>query len=87
MQEEQKAKRPLDTLTEIWTEINPSYDIRDRAIRLISVHPLKAADSLQLAAAVIWAGKNPKQYQFICLDKRLRDAAQKEGFIIAPFEI
>lgn len=87
IEEEQKAKKPLDQLTEIWTEINPSYDIHDQAFRLISIHPLKAADSLQLTAAIIWAGKRPKEYHFVCLDKRLRDAAQKEGFIIAPFEI
>ncbi|MGA1842313.1 MAG: type II toxin-antitoxin system VapC family toxin [bacterium] len=86
-QEEQKAKKPLDKLTDIWTEINPSYDIRDQAIRLISVHPLKAADSLQLAAAIIWSGKSPKDYHFVCLDKKLREAALKEGFTIVPLNI
>lgn len=84
IEEEQNAKEPLTELKNIWTEINPSETIREKAIRLISIHPLKAADSLQLSAAIIWAGDNPKGYQFVCLDNKLRNAAQNEGFLIIP---
>jgi predicted nucleic acid-binding protein len=45
------------------------------------------ADSLQLSAGIIWSGRNPREYRFVCLDKRLRDAAQKEGFTILPSEL
>lgn len=37
---------------------------------------------LQLAAALVWAGKAPKGHQFVCLDQRLREAARKEGFTL-----
>ena len=86
IEREANARQPLNELMDIWTEINPGNDIREQAGRLISLHPLKAADSLQLSAA-IWAGRNPKGYRFICLDKKLRDAAQKEGFTIIPFKL
>ena len=87
IEREANARQLLNELMDIWTEINPGIDIREQAIRLISLHPLKAADSLQLSAAIIWAGRNPKGYSFICLDKKLRSAAQKEGFTIIPSKL
>jgi len=52
--------------------------------RLLLSHPLSAADALQLAAALTWAGKQPREHAFVCLDRRLHDAARKEGFLILP---
>ncbi|MGB2827951.1 MAG: hypothetical protein WBC50_07130, partial [Dehalococcoidales bacterium] len=69
-----------------WTQIEPSQDIRDMAGRLLRLHPLRAADSLQLAAALIWAEKNPKGHHFVCLDNTLREAARNEGFTLLPSE-
>jgi len=85
--EEDQVRRLLTTLAETWTEIKPSHDIRDMAARILLLHPLSTADSLQLAAALVWAGKNPKGQRFACLDRRLREAARKEGFIAAPSEL
>jgi uncharacterized protein len=85
--EEDQVRQLLTTLAETWTEIKPSRDIRDMAARILLLHPLSAADSLQLAAALVWAGKNPKGQRFACLDRRLREAARKEGFVIAPAEM
>ncbi len=82
--EEDQARHILAILTDAWTEIEPSRDIRDTASRLMLLHPLRAADSLQLAAALVWAGRAPKGHGFVCLDNRLRDAARKEGFILMP---
>lgn len=82
--EEDQARHILAILTNAWTEIEPSRDIRDMASRLMLLHPLRAADSLQLAAALVWAGKTPKGHGFVCLDNRLRDAARKEGFLLMP---
>lgn len=82
--EEEQVRKILSLLSATWTEIEPSQDIRDTAGRLLRVHPLRAADSLQLAAALVWSGKNPQRHQFVCLDNRLRDAARKEGFILVP---
>lgn len=85
--EEDQVRNLLTMLTEAWTEIEPSEDIRDIAARLLLLHPLRAADSLQLAAALVWAGKTPKGHHFACLDRRLREAARKEGFVLLPAEL
>ncbi len=74
----------LSEFAEAWTEIEPSDDIREITKRLLQNYPLRAADSLQLAAAVVWSGKTPKGHHFVCLDARLREAAIKEGFIVLP---
>ena len=64
--------------------IAPSDDIRRRAARLLSFHPLRAADALQLAAALIWCEEQPHGETFVSLDDRLRDAALREGFAVQP---
>jgi hypothetical protein len=48
------------------------------------VHPLRGADALQLAAALIWRAARQGPHEFACLDQRLRDAASREGFVLAP---
>jgi len=82
--DESKARAVLMDLADAWTEIEPSDDIRDTTRRLLQNYHLRAADSLQLAAALAWAGKSPKGHHFVCLDGRLRDAAAKEGFTVVP---
>lgn len=67
-------------LAESWHEIVPSDLIRRTAERLLRVHPLRAADSLQLAAALIASDQDPRSLEFVCLDVRLARAAQREGF-------
>ena len=74
----------LSELADAWTEIEPSDDIREVTRRLLQNYPLRAADSLQLAAALVWCDKTPKGHHFVCLDARLREAAKKEGFIVLP---
>jgi len=81
------ARKPLDELSRSWTEIMPSRELRDQAVIIISLHPLKAADSLQLASARIWSEYKTYKYSFICLYKTLRKAAQKEGFNVLPDKI
>jgi predicted nucleic acid-binding protein len=64
--------------------VAPTDDVRRRAARLLAGHPLRAADALQLAAALIWCEEQPHNETFVSLDERLRTAARKEGFEIAP---
>ena len=82
--EEDQVRHLLSILAGTWTEIVPGEDIRNMASRLLLSHSLRAADSLQLAAALVWAGKTPKGHRFACLDSRLRGAARKEGFALLP---
>ena len=55
-----------------------------RAMRLLTAHPLRPGDALQLAAALSWCGEKPAGAGFVCLDQRLREAAQREGFEVLP---
>ncbi len=81
---EMKARTILSTLTAEWSEVQPSELVRQRAERLLSIHPLRSADSFQLAAALIWAQENPQGLEMVCLDQNLGEAAHKEGFAILP---
>lgn len=67
-------------LADSWHEIVPSTSVRRTAERLLRVHPLRAADSLQLAAALVAADHDPITLEVICLDARLATAARREGF-------
>jgi len=65
-------------------EVEPTEQLRLASMRILRVHNLRAADSLQLAAALAWADHDPSGVGFVCLDKRLREAAEKEGFDLFP---
>jgi hypothetical protein len=64
--------------------VAPTAALRERAIRLLAAHPLRAGDALQLAAALAWCDDTPAGETFVCLDGRLRDAARAEGFDLLP---
>ena len=68
-------------------EIAPLETVRTRAMRLLSAHPLRTADSLQLAASLVWCEEQPASETFVCLDQRLRDAAKREGFLLLPADL
>lgn len=82
--DEGRARQLLFTLSEVWAEVLPSNDLRQNACRILMLHSPRAADSLQLAAAMTWAGQNIPQHHFISLDQRLRQAAYREGFQVLP---
>ena len=73
------ARTLLAELSTSWFEIQPGATVRDQAMRLLRTHPLRAADALQLAAALEWSGATAVGV-FITYDERLRDAASREGF-------
>ena len=73
----------LTSLARAWTEVAATQPVRETARRLLRVHPLRAADSLQLAAAIVAAEGNPASIPFVSLDERLTEAAGKEGFAAA----
>ena len=70
----------LHALSQVWSEVQPGQRIRTWAQRLLRVHPLRAADSLQLAAALVAAEEDPSSIGFVCFDTRLNQAASREGF-------
>jgi uncharacterized protein len=74
------AERRLTALREAWTEILPGEACRQAAERMLRVHPLRAADALQLAAALLASDHRPFELEIMCLDSRLTEAARREGF-------
>jgi predicted nucleic acid-binding protein len=81
--ERQQALGALAELARAWVEIDSIAAVCDRAIRLLAVHPLRAADSMQLAAAMVAVSDRPPGHDFVCSDHRLREAAAREGFVLA----
>jgi predicted nucleic acid-binding protein len=73
----------LRHLSRAWHEVEPGDAVREAAVRFLRVHPLRAADALQLAAAFIAAERRPPSLEIITLDDRLAAAARKEGFVLA----
>jgi predicted nucleic acid-binding protein len=72
----------LAALERAWVEVNPSRPLRDLARRLVRTHDLRAADSLQLAAALTASEFEPRGFGFVVLDERLARAARREGFAV-----
>lgn len=82
--EAQRALDKLRALADAWQEVLPSGAVRAAAQRLLRVHPLRAADGLQLAAALVAAQGEPHLLEFVCLDARLNEAARREGLRVLP---
>jgi len=76
-----QVRAKLAAITARWTEVAPTREVRSRAIRLLRVHHLRAADAFQLAAALIFCREQPETFSFLTADQRLRSAAIAEGFI------
>lgn len=71
----------LDALARAWTEVEPHDEVRQVARRLLRVHPLRAAEALQLAAAYLVSERRPPTLEVVTFDERVRLAALKEGFL------
>ncbi len=75
----------LSDLSSIWHEVQPAAGIRESAMRLLRVHVLRAADALQLAAALSACVQRPEFCEFVTRDERLIAAANREGFKVLSF--
>jgi predicted nucleic acid-binding protein len=80
----EQGTRRLAGLIDDSDVIDPTSLLRDRAGRLVVTYPLRAADALQLAAALAWCDGVSDGESFVSLDERLREAARREGFAILP---
>jgi uncharacterized protein len=79
-----QAGKRLDALSTAWTEVDGLSAVRARAERIVAVHPLRAADSLQLAAALVLSRERPR-WPFVTSDRQLASVAELEGFeVIVP---
>ena len=76
----QDAKSRLKVILERAYEVKAIEHVCSRAARLPEVHPLRAADACQLAAALTATQEDPEHLSVMCFDSRLKAAARKEGF-------
>jgi hypothetical protein len=68
-----------------WSEITAIDPVRRHAERIIETHPLRAADALQLGAALVAAEDDPAALEFVTLDRQQALAAEREGFrVLGP---
>ncbi|MGD0346635.1 MAG: hypothetical protein ABSA85_07765 [Terracidiphilus sp.] len=76
------SKPFVQNLAGEWVSIHESPSIVPSACRLLELYPLRAADALQLAAALEACENNPSGLAFITADQRLADAARQTGFLV-----
>lgn len=74
-----KCRRLAQDLTDSCFVIQPSDSLRSQALQLVETYDLRAADALQLSAALEWCEGVPTA-AFLTADQRLRDAAALRGF-------
>mgnify|MGYP001028062375 FL=1 len=73
------ARALLQTIASSWTEVLPTDGVREHAGRILLRHPLRAADALQIGAAMVWANDRPRGHPFCTRDTRLAEVARLEG--------
>ena len=83
-EQHQRVKKRLQLLMESAYQVTALEKTKSRALRLLEVHPLRAADACQLAAALVASQEDPERLAMICFDQRLKHAAMLEGFVVNP---
>lgn len=78
-----QARARLQIISASWLEVQPTLLVRSRAIRLLRLHPLRAADAFQLAAALVAFNETTTGNHFFTTDTRLATAASLEGFQVS----
>ena len=74
----------LDAFADHWDEVTDVLAVRSRAHALLARHPLRAADSGQLGAALLVQEQLAEPLTFVCLDQRLSLAAERESLQVLP---
>lgn len=80
-QELLRAQRKWEMLNDTLLVVEPKERVRDLAAAFPRLYGLRALDSFQLAAALIWCKEKPRRRPFVCFDTRLAGAAEKAGFL------
>jgi uncharacterized protein len=75
-----QTRARLSVLSRAWLELLPVESVRHEAEELLTRYNLRAADALQLAAALVWCERRPQRRIFVCFDTRLSEAASHIGF-------
>jgi len=76
----QQTVERLSVLSRAWAELLPVESVREQAQELLAKYSIRAADSFQLSAALVWCQGHPRSRTFICFDERLGEIASRIGF-------
>ena len=89
VQEEKLTSRSHTAALNIWQRleagarvVNPVDRVREIARGLPGAYSLRAMDSFQLAAALVWCQEKPRNRRFITADMDLSNAATQAGFSV-----
>ncbi len=63
-----------------WIQIRATQALETEVMRVLRLHPLRCADAIQLASAILASDKSTSSLVFVTLDQKLQLAAEKEGF-------
>jgi predicted nucleic acid-binding protein len=74
------VRKDLTRAWEQWSEVTAVEIVRRNAERIVESHPVRAADALQIGAALIAAEDDPAGLEFVTFDHNLAQAAEREGF-------
>ena len=75
-----EAHLRLKDLALSWNTVVLENEIGFEIKRILRLHPLRCADSIQLASAILVSNRLPHTLEFISFDEDLTEAASKEGF-------
>ena len=74
------ARREIMAAWPRWSEVTAVEVVRRHAERVVDAHPIRAADALQLGAALVAANDDPAALDFVTFDQSQAVAAEREGF-------
>lgn len=74
------AEKRISRISQTWFTVAPIERVRELAQTFPATFELKAADSLQLAAALVAVREKPNKQEFITGDVKLSVAAASAGF-------
>ena len=80
-----RARAVIDHLRQRAFEIQALEEVRARALRILSLHPLRSPQALELAAAMIWCRERTQGVSFVSASATLRHSAALEGFRVLPY--
>jgi uncharacterized protein len=80
--ERRLALRRVERIASDAHEVSDLAAVRVRGVALLARHPLRAADAAQLGAALLVADPDPSLLEMAVLDRRLAEAAEREGLSI-----
>jgi uncharacterized protein len=79
------VRRDFVRAWEQWSEVTAIEIVRRHAERIVESYPLRAADALQVGAAITAAEDDPTGLEFVTFDENLAHAAEREGFrVLGP---